>query len=307
MSSDLFSESISEKIKASKELVIIADKDGVLCPPHGKIEPLKEIMNIIKAGATFVVISGANIDRAMTESVEPLLNAVGKETGYLKKIFLILNNGSSIYHFKGNRTECLYKREIKKEIGEEKSAKTLEILGEAVIKFMEISEMKKRFPEIRQINDEGTQIVLRILGKIKNDELRRTFDPDGKRRIEWAGYIRKRLKEEGINLNVSVDGTSSINLLLPGADKGTGIDHLIDILNMPRSSLIYLGDNFSERRNDRIAVEGRIDLAVNFGKDIHEKIRGVTLINAAEKGPAGARDCLNSIYKILCSGDNSTI
>ncbi len=300
MAADLFKTKLLEKIKQSTgSLVIIADKDGVLCPPHGRIEPLTEIIDLVNAGALFVVISGASIDRAEKESIEPLMDAVGKNVQYLEKISLILNNGGSIYRFINGKYKPTFFSSIKTELGEQKVLKALKILDETVEKFSEIRGIKEKYPEIKQINDEETQIVLRILGKMKNDSLRKTFDPHGKKRKVWAEHIANRFREENINLNVSVDGTSSINILLPGINKGSGIDKFTEQLDLDKSDLLYLGDAFNEKRNDRIAVENRIDLAVNFGPDLDEEIPGVVLINAFEKGPVGAKSYLKLIHELL--------
>jgi len=300
MSIDLFRKKLSKKVNETHgNIVIVADKDGVLCPPHGKIEPLQEIIDIVKAGGIFVVISGASMDRAKGETIKPLLDAVGKNTKYLENIYLILNNGAGIYRFKTNKYECIFRKEIKDEIGEQGVAKAIDILKETRERFAEIKKTKEQYPEIKQINNEEIQIVLRTLGKMKNDELRKRFDPHGEKRRTWAAYIRKRFSEENINLHVSVDGTSSINILVPGINKGSGIGHLAEKLHVDNSALLYLGDNFHENRNDRIAVEDRIDLTVNFGKDMMDGIKGTTLINSVEKGTLGAGLYLKIIYEVL--------
>ncbi|MFC1753945.1 HAD hydrolase family protein [Thermoproteota archaeon] len=305
MQAEIFKQKLIQKIRQNNgKITIIADKDGVLCLPHGKIEPLNEIMDIVKAGVIFVIISGANIDRAEKETIEPLMEHTKdsiENRKYLKDIPLIMNNGASIYLFDTeiDKYKCVYKADIKKNVGEQSIAKVLDILRETRDKFPEIMEIKNRYPEIKQINNEETQIVFRILGKIKHDELRKTYDPHGEKRKTWAEYIKKRFDEQGIELNISVDGTSSINILLPGINKGSGIDQLAKILNIPKSALMYLGDNFHEKHNDRIAVENRIDLAVNFGRDVKDNIEGVTLINSAEKGPPSAKVYLKMIHDLL--------
>ena len=164
-------------------------------------------------------------------------------------------------------------------------------------KFPELLAIQKQYPDIQQINNEEVQITLRALGKIQNDELRKTFDPRGEKRKLWATYIHTRLAEEKIDLDVSIDGTSSINILVPGINKGAGIDRLAELLHADRREMIYFGDKFFERRNDRIAVENRIELVVNFGDDMLDQIPGTLLINASEKGPAGAKLYLRFIHE----------
>ncbi|MFA6888746.1 MAG: HAD hydrolase family protein [Candidatus Woesearchaeota archaeon] len=285
-----------QKMLHKGKIVCIADKDGVLSPPHGNVQHIQEILQIVDAGHIFVIVSGANIDRARREILSQLFgqNLTLKQCS---NMFLIMNNGASIYSFDKQKKDVtqIYHCSIQDHISEKTVEKVLDILKETREKFSEIKKLNNTLTGIQQINDEGTQIVFRILGHTNDDVLRKTFDPTMSKRKKWAKYIAQQFKKEKIDLSVNVAGTSSINILVPGISKASGIKHLSSFLKIPFEQMIYLGDSLAKEENDRAAGE-LVYMTVNFGKPMYDL---KNIINSEIKGPEGSKTYLTKVIQTI--------
>ena len=97
-----------------------------------------------------------------------------------------------------------------------------------------------------QIEDRESQITFSALGQQAPLEAKKTWDPDFAKRKQIAALLAVSLPE----FSISLGGSTSIDVTLPGIDKAYGIRKLRDILHIPIAEMIYVGDALFPGGND---------------------------------------------------------
>jgi phosphomannomutase len=96
------------------------------------------------------------------------------------------------------------------------------------------------------IEDRGSQITYSALGQQAPLDEKSKWDPDFAKRQKIKTLLDVSLPEFSVRLG----GTTSIDVTLPGIDKAYGIGKLRDILSIPVSEMIYVGDALFPGGND---------------------------------------------------------
>lgn len=279
--------------------VLLLDKDGTLTPPRKALdhEAARALLDLEALGAVIAVISGAEFARLRTEVFE-MLRARGDLGG---RFYFVAENGAQIHQSSEGDLKRLDICNLEASIGPAHFATLLAIVEEARLRFGIGADPDRKFVVLNP-----TQVKLSGLGNIDDPGLRATFDPVGARRAEWARFLRMRIAEAGIvdaagpMVDVVVAGTSSVNLLARGVNKGRAVERLLAICGATPAATIYFGDNFSESGNDSFALRS-VGTAVNFGApDVNAPADGTSMvINALQKGPDGVRRYLNLAVRLL--------
>lgn len=111
------------------------------------------------------------------------------------------------------------------------------------------------------IEDRGSQITYSALGQQAAPEAKYAWDPDGTKKHALRDYAAARLA----NLEVRVGGTTSVDITNVGIDKAYGMRKLMEVLDIDKQSILFLGDKLGVGGNDYpvkamgidcIAVEG---------------------------------------------------
>lgn len=265
--------------------LFVSDKDGTLTLPR---RPLADdvgdaLLQLLGAGAVVTIISGGEAYRLHEEALSPL--AARASAGQLSNLYIIAENGSRVYRIAGTELDLVESFGLREAIGAAHYETLIAIVEEARRTFGIGDDLAKR-----HIVAEGSQIKLSALGNLADDSARQSFDPTGAKRGEWAGYVRARIVDAGLIdksgplVDVIISGTSSINLLPRGVNKGFAIARLAERCGRETRSVVYFGDSFGESGNDACAL-ANVRVAVNFGLDVCDDM----IINAVEKGPSGAR------------------
>src|ERR1700722_4823937 len=97
-----------------------------------------------------------------------------------------------------------------------------------------------------RIEDRGTQITYSALGQQAPLEAKSGWDPDFSKRKQIKAILDTTLPD----FSVALGGTTSIDVTLPGIDKAYGIRKLRDILSIPISEMLYVGDALFPGGND---------------------------------------------------------
>jgi HAD superfamily hydrolase (TIGR01484 family) len=111
------------------------------------------------------------------------------------------------------------------------------------------------------IEDRGTQITLSALGQQAPLESKEKWDPDfAKRRkiIDAMGAVAQ-------DFSVRMGGTTSIDVTRRGVDKAYGIGKLRDVLGVPLSEMLFVGDAVFPGGNDYPAKEAGLDCIAVLG------------------------------------------
>ena len=105
------------------------------------------------------------------------------------------------------------------------------------------------------VEDRGSQISYSLIGHEEKSELKRAFDPDGSKRREILGrHILgiEILSDAGIE--VTVGGTTCLDMFLRGKNKGYHVNRLIERNGWDKNECLYIGDALAPGMNDESVV-----------------------------------------------------
>ncbi|HEY2554719.1 MAG TPA: HAD-IIB family hydrolase [Candidatus Cybelea sp.] len=106
-----------------------------------------------------------------------------------------------------------------------------------------------------RIEDRGTQITYSALGQQAPLEAKEKWDPDFAKRKAIKAILDTTIPEFSVRLG----GTTSVDVTRSGVDKAYGIRKLRDVLAIPISEMLFIGDAVFPGGNDYPAVEAGTD------------------------------------------------
>jgi HAD superfamily hydrolase (TIGR01484 family) len=239
--------------------LIVFDLDGTLAESKASIDAematlLDHLLKIVKVS----VISGG----AWLQFEKQVLAHLSKD-GRLKNLSLLPTCGTKFYKY-GSKWDLLYSEDF---TAEEKN-KILSSLQQAT----ETPELKPQKTWGDLIQDRGSQITFSGLGQQAPLEEKKKWDPDFAKRKKIKRLLDKLIPEFSVRLG----GATSVDVTKEGIDKAYGIRKLRDVLGIPISEMIFIGDAVFPGGNDYPAKEaGALSIRV---KDPHETKRVIEAI-----------------------------
>lgn len=122
---------------------------------------------------------------------------------------------------------------------------------EIISKLKKLKEKYNLIPltsEEDQIQDRGSQITFSILGRWANLDTKYAYDPDKKKREEFVKFLKTILDED--KYEMTIGGTTSIDITKKGSDKGTAIEMFMKKNNFKKEEIIFFGDQLKPGGND---------------------------------------------------------
>ncbi|MFA6079630.1 MAG: HAD hydrolase family protein, partial [Candidatus Omnitrophota bacterium] len=296
--------------------VIVSDLDGTLSESNLPIAPemADAIIEILKGGSTFAVLSGISKSRVEKQFIRPLLARLDeKDRDILNNLIIGSDNGTQIYQY--DRTmrdfKCIYAADIRERLSVGKYNEIFHHIYQCIDKCgmremlkdvmgweytdEQWEKFKKECVVKRKVGDKVTQITFMVVGHEATHEQKEQFQNKGGDAIRerYQKFIQDEFKKNGIDLDVKANGLSSIDITLSGIEKGFGIRTISKVFSIPLNCIIFFGDAFSPGRNDEPAIK-IVDRVVNVGKRVdiakssyHRKT--VRFLQMAKGGPRGAR------------------
>ena len=143
----------------------------------------------------------------------------------------------------------------------------VEILQHIDLLLAELQEAPN--PDWNPIEDRGAQITFSPIGNTASVDIKRTYDPDRKKR----GALLEKVPFESENLVVKIGGSTSLDYIHKDRHKGTNVQKLIDLKNWNTDECIYFGDGLFPGGNDE-AVIGVIEtVPVEDHLDTYRKLQ----------------------------------
>jgi phosphomannomutase len=103
------------------------------------------------------------------------------------------------------------------------------------------------------IEDRGSQVTFSVLGQdivdelgMKGVELKEAWDPDNAKKNQLRDYIAPLIPE----FEVRVGGVTSIDVTKKGIDKAYGMRKLMEMLDISKEEILFIGDRLQEGGND---------------------------------------------------------
>jgi phosphomannomutase len=213
--------------------LIVFDLDGTLALSKSPIDDeMVGLLTSLLGVAKVAIISGGDMPQFQTQVIARL--PAGDR---FDNLFLEPTNGTRFYEYKGG-----WQKLYSEDLTDAQKQKITAALQDAVAK----SGFAATKTWGEAIEDRGSQITYSALGQQAPLDEKSKWDPDFAKRQKIKALLDVSLPEFSVRLG----GTTSIDVTLPGIDKAYGIGKLRDILGVPVSEMIYVGDALFPGGND---------------------------------------------------------
>jgi phosphomannomutase len=210
--------------------IVAFDLDGTLAESKQPLsEDMKNLLKRLSKLVKIAIISGASFAQLRKQVVPE------------KNFILLPVNGSQCYEYANGdwklTDEELFPEDIKKNVIDELE----KIINDSRFNIPDSEEIFGEY-----IDDRGTQITLSAMGQEAPISEKEIWDPDQKKRLEIREEILKKIKD----VDVSIAGMTSIDILPRGRDKAHGLIKLLDRYWMKKKEMIFIGDAVFPGGND---------------------------------------------------------
>ncbi len=218
--------------------LIVFDLDGTLAESKASIDAeMAQLLNSLLSIVKVSVISGG----AWLQFEKQVLAHLSRDQR-LKNLSLLPTCGTKFYKY-DSKWELLYSEDFT--AGEK--TKIIRSIDQAT----DAPDLKPARTWGELIQDRGSQITFSGLGQEAPLEEKKSWDPDFAKRKKIKASLDKLIPEFSVRLG----GATSIDVTKPGIDKAYGIRKLRDVLGIPISEMIFVGDAIFPGGNDYPAKE----------------------------------------------------
>jgi len=246
--------------------IIAFDLDGTLAVSK---RPITEEMAILVKELTkqkiVVVTSGGSFKQFMTQFLPPFLNDKSFDP-FIHNLKILPTSGSQRYEYDVEKREWILtdKEPLDKNV-KERAIKLLQY----VIDSSQYEIPPNPIGDI--IEDRDTQVTFTPNGQQAPIEIKRLWDPDRKKREKIKALIAPQLPE----VDILINGSSSIDILPKGFTKATGLMRLLDKLGLKKEDMLFIGDAIFPGGNDYAPKEIGMDtIQVSGPEEVAKYLRG---------------------------------
>jgi hypothetical protein len=229
----------------SQKKIIIFDLDGTLAKSKSSLD--KEMASLIRELLRLryaAVASGA----AFPQFKKQFLSKLPRDTNF-SNLFLFPTNSASGYYYNRKRrsfskayTNLLTKHDVKR----------IFWAFETVFKEIGYVQPEKTYGPV--VENRGSQVTFSALGQKAPLRLKQRWDPNQRKRLK----IRRLLKKYLPNFEVSIGGTTSIDVTKRGVNKTLCVKKLKRRLGINKEYMLYVGDALFKGGNDYIMRSTKI-------------------------------------------------
>jgi len=229
----------------AKKKVVIFDLDGTLSESKSDLD--KEMAKLIAElleERYVAVTSGCSFHQFETQFLAKLPTASNRSN-----LFLFPTCSASGYYYDGKKrkfyraySNLMPKQAVKK------------ILRAFTSVFTDINYPLPKRTYGPVFENRGSQLTFSALGQEAPLELKRQWDPDQKKRL----IIRRHLRHELPRFEITIGGTTSIDVTRQGVNKTLCVKKLIERLHVNKNEMLFVGDALFKGGNDHIMKSTRI-------------------------------------------------
>ena len=224
--------------------VIAFDLDGTLAPSKSPVpDRMVAALDGLLEHYHVLVMSGGKFEQFQKQ----LLSSLKVEPAKLERLHLMPTCGTRYYHYDVVKGEWV--KVYAEDFTADEKAKIIDALQKVVAELGYVE--KKTYGEI--IEDRGSQITWSVLGQDIVDalgeeglRLKEAWDPDNAKKNKVRDAAALLLPE----FEVRVGGITSVDITRPGIDKGYGMQKLLDMMEIGKDEVIFIGDRLKEGGND---------------------------------------------------------
>ena len=229
----------------SEKRVIIFDLDGTLAESKSSLdEEMASLIRDLLRQRYVAVASGG----AFPQFKKQFLSKLPRNTKF-RNLFLFPTNSASGYYYNTKLRRFLraYNYLLTKH-----DAKRIVQAFETVFKQLNYVQPRKTYGPV--LENRGSQVTFSALGQKAPLCLKQKWDPKQKKRLR----IRKRLKKYLQSFEVSIGGTTSIDVTKKGVNKTLCVKKLNQRLGVSKKHMMYVGDALFRGGNDYIMRNTKI-------------------------------------------------
>lgn len=237
----------------AKKKVIAFDLDGTLAPSKSPLpDRMGEALDHLLDHYHVCVISGGKFGQFEKQ----LLNNLKADPSRLERLHLMPTCGTRYMRYNLGKKE--WETVYAEDFTEAEKKKIVESLSKAVeeLGFVE----KEVYGET--IEDRGSQITWSALGQDIVDHLgmegvkrKENWDADNAKKNK----VRDRVAQMIPEFEVRVGGVTSVDITKPGIDKAYGMRKLMEMLEISKDEILFIGDRIQPGGNDYPVKEYGID------------------------------------------------
>jgi HAD superfamily hydrolase (TIGR01484 family) len=219
---------------------IVCDLDGTLAPSKSSLKPdMAEVLVKILAKYKMAVVTGGSYEQFNKQFISNLPN-----TELLSNLYLFPTNGSACYVYDtSNYFKKLYSEELTKDEKEE--------IFSALNKTIQESNFDLSNPFGEIIEDRGSQISFSGRGQLAPLEIKEKWDPDQSKRKILVNILKKYIP----NFEIRIGGATTIDITRSGINKAYAINKILEIMNLNKDELMFIGDALYDGGNDSVVIE----------------------------------------------------
>ncbi|MEO6760811.1 MAG: HAD-IIB family hydrolase [Candidatus Saccharimonadales bacterium] len=250
--------------------VIAFDLDGTLAPSKSTMpDRMNEAFTALLPYYELCVISGGKFAQFEAQ----ILNSLKTSPAQLERLHLMPTCGTQYYRY--DITKQRWNRVYAELIPEADKKKIAAALQKG---FKDLGfEAKKTYGPT--VEDRESQITYSVLGQDivaelgdKGVEIKSAWDPDDSKKQAVRDYVAPFLPD----YEVRVGGVTSIDVTRPGIDKAYGMQKLMEIMEIGKDDILFLGDRIREGGNDYpVKAMGIDSLEVSRWEDTALVLEGI--------------------------------
>jgi phosphomannomutase len=250
--------------------VIAFDLDGTLAPSKSSLpDRMSDALSGLLDHFEVCVISGGKFGQFQSQ----LLDNLKASPEQLERLHLMPTCGTQYYHYDVAKKE--WKR-VYAELIDEADKKRIADALERGFEELGYKAAKTYGPAVE---DRESQITYSVLGQDIVSELgeegvrlKYEWDPDNSKKNAVRDFVAPLLPD----FEVRVGGVTSIDVTKPGIDKAYGMDKLMELLQVGKDDLLFIGDRLQEGGNDYpVKAMGIDSLEVSRWEDTALVIEGI--------------------------------
>jgi phosphomannomutase len=217
--------------------LIAFDLDGTLAESKAPLpDRMSRLLNELLDHFQVCVISGGKFEQFEKQLLGNLKTSPEK----LRRLHLMPTCGTRYYLY--DIVTSKWDQVYAEDFTEDQKRKILSSL-EAGVKQAGFDKEKTWGP---QIEDRGSQITFSALGQEAPVDAKEVWDPDNKKKLAVRDIVAAMIPE----FEVRAGGSTSIDITKLGIDKAYGMSRLMDILEIDKEDILFLGDRMQEGGND---------------------------------------------------------
>ncbi|HEU4914177.1 MAG TPA: HAD-IIB family hydrolase [Candidatus Saccharimonadales bacterium] len=258
-----------------KRKVIAFDLDGTLAPSKSPLpDRMGEVLDRLLDDYHVCVISGGKFGQFEKQ----LLNGLQADPTRLERLHLMPTCGTRYLRYDTAKKE--WETVYAEDFTDAEKKKIIESLKKGVEELGYVE--KEVYGET--IEDRGSQItwsalgqdIVDHLGSVEGVKRKEAWDPDNAKKNKLRGLVAEMIPE----FEVRVGGITSVDITKPGIDKAYGMRKLMDMLEIGKDEILFVGDRIQPGGNDYpVKVFGIDTLEISKWEETALAVEAIILVS----------------------------